>query len=499
MKKIGIFGTCRIDNYEILDFKKNNNTYPFIFSNGNYSIFIRPLGYTTTTSDIFQNLNLIKNNIHKEIKDEFIIKNVFKKHGGKTFITDIDYDYLVLEICSLKKIIHLETNYIFPYEIEEDKFDNKKYKIETESFDETVQNIIKIRELINCPIILLPPIIKFEGNVIKGIHENNDKVMEYRNEIINRLKKASDNENIFLFDWNKIIDEKGIKYMLLDQFHFTIHGKKIISEQIFNIIKSKKVYFNNEKVNINLPHDIDNRHRYYKMFEQRDNCEINFRLLINYLYEKKILDYNKNIIDLGAWIGDNAIPWSFKINGNIYAIDPSLDNINFIKELIYLNNIHNIICINKCISDKIEDVFASGDLKHTSFNNETGNIKISSTSLDELYKNGIIDDVNFIHLDVEGFEHKVLKGSQKIIEDFKPLIIWEEHLETNKYLEITTFLKKFNYNTYLINEFFPHCKSSCRNFMSFGDNLKIDIDEINKLFINNVNKADNTYNFLIYV
>ena len=379
MKKIGIFGTCRIDNYEILDFKKNNNTYPFIFSNGNYSIFIRPLGYTTTTSDIFQNLNLIKNNIHKEIKDEFIIKNVFKKHGGKTFITDIDYDYLVLEICSLKKIIHLETNYIFPYEIEEDKFDNKKYKIETESFDETVQNIIKIRELINCPIILLPPIIKFEGNVIKGIHENNDKVMEYRNEIINRLKKASDNENIFLFDWNKIIDEKGIKYMLLDQFHFTIHGKKIISEQIFNIIKSKKVYFNNEKVNINLPHDIDNRHRYYKMFEQRDNCEINFRLLINYLYEKKILDYNKNIIDLGAWIGDNAIPWSFKINGNIYAIDPSLDNINFIKELIYLNNIHNIICINKCISDKIEDVFASGDLKHTSFNNETGNIAFRAT------------------------------------------------------------------------------------------------------------------------
>jgi hypothetical protein len=243
MKKIGVFGTCRIDDYEILDFKKKQNSYPFIFANENYIINVRPLGYSTTTSDIIQNLSLIKNNMYLEIKDEFLIKNIFKKHGGKSFITDIDYHYLVLEICSLKKIIHVETNYIFPYEIEDDQFDNKKYKIETESFDETIQNIIKIRDLVKCPIILLPPIIKFEGNVIKGVHENNDKVMEYRNEILNRLKIASTEKNIFLFDWNKIIGDKGCKEMLIDQFHFTINGKKIISEQIFNIIRSKKVFF----------------------------------------------------------------------------------------------------------------------------------------------------------------------------------------------------------------------------------------------------------------
>ena len=43
-----------------------------------------------------------------------------------------------------------------------------------------------------------------------------------------------------------------------------------------------------------------------------------------------VIDKNKNIIDLGAWIGDNSIPWAKNIDGIVYAIDPSKENCKYI-------------------------------------------------------------------------------------------------------------------------------------------------------------------------
>jgi hypothetical protein len=239
--KIGVFGTCRIDNYNILDFVQTRKKYPYTYKNNKYDINVRPLGYTTTSSDILQNLKLIQNDKYKEIKNKFIINNTLKKRGD-IFIPEINYDYLILEICSIKKIIHIPSKYIIPYEID-GKHNKNDFIIETETFDETIQNIIEIKKLINCKIILLPPIIEFNGKCIQGKHENTipDKVLDYRIDIINRLKKASIEKDITLFDWNLLIKEKGYKTMLLDQFHFTNYAKKYISNKIINIIESNKI------------------------------------------------------------------------------------------------------------------------------------------------------------------------------------------------------------------------------------------------------------------
>ena len=61
MIKIGVFGTCRIDDFNINDFKKKTKYYPYVYENKKYIINVRPLGYTTTTSDVLQNLSLIQN------------------------------------------------------------------------------------------------------------------------------------------------------------------------------------------------------------------------------------------------------------------------------------------------------------------------------------------------------------------------------------------------------------------------------------------------------
>ncbi len=481
---IGVFGTCRIDNYNIEDFIKTKNNYPFIYESNNYKINIRPLGYTTTSSDIYQNLSLIKSNQYKNITDSFIYINVLLKHGGKGIITELNYKYLILEICSIKKIIHIESNLIFPFEIE-GSYNREDFKIESETFDETIQNIIKIRDLLNCEIILLPPITQFYGSKVLGIHENTipSKVLEYRNDIIKRLIEASKYDSIYFINWNTFIKERGIDVMVKDQFHFTDYGKQYISQKIYDFIRRKKIYYKNEEKLIYIPHNNDKRHRYYKMFPGRNNCEVLFRLLVKYFYDEKLLDKSKNIIDLGAWIGDNVIPWAMIINGIVYAIDPSPENINYINELSILNGLSNITTIEKCISDKIENIYANGDLKHTEFNTNGGKITLRATTIDNLYNEGIISNIGFIHLDVEGFEQKVLNGTIQIIEKERPIIVWENHLNTDNYKGTCKFFSKYNYKTYLINETFPHCRNDCRNFLSISnENNVIKCDKINTFF-----------------
>ena len=59
--KVGVFGTCRIDDYNVYDFVKTSKNHPYVYENKELVVNVRPLGYTTTSSDILQNLTLIQN------------------------------------------------------------------------------------------------------------------------------------------------------------------------------------------------------------------------------------------------------------------------------------------------------------------------------------------------------------------------------------------------------------------------------------------------------
>jgi FkbM family methyltransferase len=246
-------------------------------------------------------------------------------------------------------------------------------------------------------------------------------------------------------------------------------------EKYLNNIK-QSYNFEHDKVNISLLDNIKDYKSIYQNYMNRGNTEIMFRKLINY-----IMPYfkDKNIIDLGAYIGDNSIPWALKSNGIIYAIDPSKENTDFIDKMTKHNKLDNIVSITKAISDISEIIYYNeNDDTHISCNNISGRSSFEATTLDSLNFNNI----GFIHLDVEGFEYKVLQGAIKIINRDKPIIAWENHIEKEDYMKIVNFLNIHNYNTFLINEQFPHCFPDCRNFISFQKNSNIDINNINNIF-----------------
>jgi FkbM family methyltransferase len=251
------------------------------------------------------------------------------------------------------------------------------------------------------------------------------------------------------------------------------------------------IFTNDNNVEILLPFNSDDKfiNDHLIVFNQRNNHEVIFRKINTYLINNNFI--NKNIIDLGAWIGDNSLPWAKNIKGKIFSIDPSEKNLNFINIIKETNGLNNLILIQKAIADKIRIVSTNYELEHCEFKDGPGQKNILETDyLDNLYNKKTIYDICYIHLDVEGYEFKVILGSQQIIEKEQPIITFEQHLHSDDYIGLSEFLSNKGYFVYLINEQLLGCHIDCRNFLAvpkskFKENLFLDIQNhlnINDLF-----------------
>lgn len=217
-------------------------------------------------------------------------------------------------------------------------------------------------------------------------------------------------------------------------------------------------------------------HSFSQQFKNRDNHEVLFRRINTFLINNGFI--KNNIIDLGAWIGDNTIPWSKNITGTVYAIDPSRDNCDFINRTCELNNITNVKTIQSAISNINELLTTNESINHCSFvygnPGLNGITKINSASLDYLYQIKVIDNIGYIHLDVEGMEYKIIEGSSSLIDKYRPLISFEQHLEIDDYSVIVSYLKNKNYSIFLVDEILPGCRNDCRNSFAFPNEIYSD-------------------------
>ena len=228
-------------------------------------------------------------------------------------------------------------------------------------------------------------------------------------------------------------------------------------------------------------------HPMANLFGSRNEHEVMFRRISTYLINNGHVQ--GNIVDLGAWIGDNSLPWSVSLlvaqhgqqvsadtaldpNFVVYAIDPSPENCRFIIDNSTLNGIENVVVIQRAISDKREVLSTNEDLTHCTFvlddsSTTTYKNQIEAVSLDDLFFAGELAKIAYIHLDVEGMENRVVAGATTLIEMCRPIIAFEQHLEQDPFLELTAHIAEKGYTVYLINEVLPGCRPDCRNFIAF--------------------------------
>ena len=85
------------------------------------------------------------------------------------------------------------------------------------------------------------------------------------------------------------------------------------------------------------------------MFTDRPQTEPLLRKIVYGLFLSRYLNYEKSIIDIGCWIGDNSLVW-VKIlkNGSVYAIEGFMNLLGLLQmaSINEINNVHftNAIC-----------------------------------------------------------------------------------------------------------------------------------------------------------
>lgn len=224
------------------------------------------------------------------------------------------------------------------------------------------------------------------------------------------------------------------------------------------------VFTNDNNVRVIVP-----RHPYSRLMAQRDNHEVLFRRIHSYLFQNGLI--TGNVIDLGAWIGDNTIPWAKQTTGTIYAIDPSEKNCRYIQQVAAMNNITNVNIIQKAINDKPAVLYTLDNLHHCSFvyNKAPDGYGrgVEAVSLDTLYVAQEIVNIGFIHLDVEGMEAAVVKGAETLLKELRPIVTFEQHLELDDYKGLSRQFTEKQYRVFMIDEVLPGCRPDCRNFIAF--------------------------------
>jgi len=154
-------------------------------------------------------------------------------------------------------------------------------------------------------------------------------------------------------------------------------------------------------------------------------------------------------VDVGANIG--TIIWQLADKcGQIYAFEPMPKLNQVIADSAIYNSFTSLKLYNKAVGSNAGFV-QMVDNDNSSVLNDTstpGGVTIEVTTLDEELKD--LDKIDFIKIDVEGYEWEVLQGATATIQKHKPLLLVELHpmfLKNYKiaYTTVIDFLEQNNY------------------------------------------------------
>lgn len=168
------------------------------------------------------------------------------------------------------------------------------------------------------------------------------------------------------------------------------------------------------------------------------------------------------VIDIGANIGALTLQMAKIVSpsGRIFSYEPSPVNYKYASKNISLNNFKNIKLINQGLGNKKETAYLynvnpnnrgmlrllAEDDQNKLYEKE----EVAIDTLDSSMQNFSIPKPDFIKIDVEGFEYKVLQGAYETLRKYKPVLFIElvdnNLREQNSSAgELIEYLKRLNY------------------------------------------------------
>ena len=266
----------------------------------------------------------------------------------------------------------------------------------------------------------------------------------------------------------------------LDKFSPVRNFKRYIARKLL-LNNSKKFLESNDQL-IVFSYDIVSHHINLDGFYEKEELDFIFSWFesLDKIRIEKL--FGGNALDVGANIGNHSVYFS-----------------NFFKRVISFEphpRIFKLLELNSELKENIEvHNFGISNATNSStlfFNNENmGASSLDSKGLEGSSKVSVelkkIDDLNeigkvtFIKIDVEGHEHEVIKGSERLILRDKPVIMFEQFPSEfcNGSSQTIDLLKTFGYEKFAVMEEIPNLKIKKQKYLSVTIIYQIGISFIN--------------------
>ena len=167
------------------------------------------------------------------------------------------------------------------------------------------------------------------------------------------------------------------------------------------------------------------------------------------------------VVDIGANIGICTHFFSQLIGheGEVHAFEPDPTNFRFLSDA--LSHHKNIFLNQSAIGDKTDNIFLhaskSMNVDHRTYDcgDKRNKISVKSTKLDDYFPKG--QPVDFIKMDIQGFEYHALLGMKRVLSDNEQVKLLLEYypsgLKVAGYssMELRTFLRKRDFSLYTIS------------------------------------------------
>lgn len=180
---------------------------------------------------------------------------------------------------------------------------------------------------------------------------------------------------------------------------------------------------------------------------------ISKRLLRGRFYEQDLLEdatmrlRGKGVvIDVGAHIGNHTLWFARVVNRPVISLEPNPVAFRQLVQNLRVNNVRNVKAVNAAAGAKPGSATVHMDnpgntgMAYVTYSKK-GETEV--VTLDSLTR----DPVALIKVDVEGNELEVLKGAQRILETYHPILYIEAH-DDEKRSKIESFLAKFDYEPF---------------------------------------------------
>lgn len=172
------------------------------------------------------------------------------------------------------------------------------------------------------------------------------------------------------------------------------------------------------------------------------------------------IEPNMTVIDVGANAGVYTFSAALRVgsDGLVLAVEPTAKCVDYLHETCRINQLAQVRVCAGAASDR--NGTAKLFLSHASELNEIisdesdtnlGNIeKVECFTLDSLIDREGVSRVDLLKIDAEGHEMQVLKGSDRILTEFKPIIIYENMADSRGCnLPVSDFLRSIGYQLFL--------------------------------------------------